>query len=106
MFDDAANGPTFRAALTPTLAAPPVKTAEDEPIIAALRRRAARILGQEPTTAEHGWMDSALLAAAGIPTVVIGPGGSSAHALVDWVDLAHVGLGSDVYPTTAVGCCR
>jgi acetylornithine deacetylase len=32
-------------------------------------------------------MDSAFLAAAGIPTVVFGPDGDGAHADVEWVDL-------------------
>ena len=34
-----------------------------------------------------GWMDSAFLAAAGIPTVIFGPIGEGAHADVEWVDL-------------------
>jgi len=34
------------------------------------------------------WADSALLAAAGIPTVLYGPRGEGAHAEVEWVDLA------------------
>ena len=32
-------------------------------------------------------MDSALLRAAGVETVVIGPAGTGAHAGVEWVDL-------------------
>ena len=32
-------------------------------------------------------MDSAFLAAAGIPTVIFGPDGEGAHADVAWVDL-------------------
>jgi acetylornithine deacetylase len=32
-------------------------------------------------------MDSAFLAAAGIPTVIFGPDGAGAHADVEWVDL-------------------
>jgi acetylornithine deacetylase len=32
-------------------------------------------------------MDSAFLAAAGIPTVIFGPDGEGAHADVEWVDL-------------------
>jgi acetylornithine deacetylase len=35
-------------------------------------------------------MDSALLAAAGIPTAILGPRGAGAHADVEWVDLASV----------------
>jgi acetylornithine deacetylase len=41
-------------------------------------------------------MDSAILAGAGIPTVVFGPGGEGAHAVVEWVDLASVERCADV----------
>ena len=34
------------------------------------------------------WMDAALIAAAGIDTVVFGPGGGGAHAAEEWADLA------------------
>lgn len=34
------------------------------------------------------WADSAFIAAAGIPTVLYGPGGEGAHAITEWVSLA------------------
>jgi acetylornithine deacetylase len=33
------------------------------------------------------WADSAYIAAAGIPTVLFGPGGAGAHAVEEWVSL-------------------
>jgi acetylornithine deacetylase len=36
------------------------------------------------------WTDAALLAGAGIPTVLYGPAGEGAHAAVEWVDLPSV----------------
>jgi acetylornithine deacetylase/succinyl-diaminopimelate desuccinylase-like protein len=36
------------------------------------------------------WADSAVFSAAGIPTVIFGPGGEGAHADVEWVDLAQL----------------
>jgi acetylornithine deacetylase len=36
------------------------------------------------------WTDAALIAAAGIPTVLFGPIGEGAHAEVEWVDLASL----------------
>ena len=36
------------------------------------------------------WADSAVFSAAGIPTVIFGPGGEGAHAAVEWVDLAQL----------------
>ena len=34
------------------------------------------------------WADAAFIAAAGIPTVLFGPGGEGAHAAVEWVSLS------------------
>jgi acetylornithine deacetylase len=42
------------------------------------------------------WADSALLAGAGIPTVLFGPSGAGPHARVEWVDLASVERVRDV----------
>jgi acetylornithine deacetylase len=33
------------------------------------------------------WADSGLIAAAGIPTVLFGPGGEGAHEVVEWVSI-------------------
>ena len=54
----------------------PFEVAADAPIVAAARRA----LGQEaPVTGGIGWADSAIFSAAGIPTVIFGPGGEGAH---------------------------
>jgi acetylornithine deacetylase len=50
-------------------------------------------------------MDAALLAAAGIPTVVFGPGGAGAHAVVEWADLEQVQQCSDVLLATIQNFC-
>jgi acetylornithine deacetylase len=34
------------------------------------------------------WTDAAFIAAAGIPTVLYGPGGEGAHAAEEWVSLS------------------
>ena len=48
-------------------------------------------LGRAPTFGgQTPWMDSALLAEAGVETVVFGPGGAGAHAAEEWVDLESV----------------
>jgi acetylornithine deacetylase len=51
------------------------------------------------------WADSALLAAAGIPTVLFGPGGEGAHATVEWVDLAQAQRCADVLLAVALEFC-
>ena len=42
--------------------------------------------GEEPVGAPF-WTDAALIAAAGIPTILLGPHGEGAHAEEEWVDL-------------------
>ena len=57
----------------------------------AVHAAATKVLGAPPKViGEPYWMDAALLADAGIETVVIGPSGAGAHAAVEWVDLASV----------------
>jgi len=87
----AATDPEFQATVQTGLVREPFEVAKDEPIVQALWRHARAALGHEPGSGgASGWMDSALLAAAGIPTVVFGPGGAGAHAVVEWSDLAQV----------------
>ena len=47
------------------------------------------------------WADSALVAAAGVPTVLFGPRGAGAHAEDEWVELASVPRVRDVLVATA-----
>lgn len=51
------------------------------------------------------WADSALIAAAGIPTVLFGPRGEGAHAVVEWVDLTAVERCREVYVEVAKIVC-
>jgi acetylornithine deacetylase len=76
------------------------------PIVAAVRSHAAAALGADPPVVGHGaWMDAAVLAAAGIPTVVFGPTGAGAHATEEWVDLASVATCADVLTAVARDFC-
>jgi acetylornithine deacetylase len=78
----------------------------EAPIVAALRRHATIAFGQEPEIiGETPWMDSAILSAAGIPTVVFGPGGAGAHAVVEWVDLEQVRQCYEILLATAEEFC-
>jgi acetylornithine deacetylase len=51
------------------------------------------------------WADSALLADAGIPTVLFGPAGEGAHAVVEWVDIAAAERCLEVYVEVAAEFC-
>jgi acetylornithine deacetylase len=79
------------AAVRSTLDRPPLVCDRDAKIARAMRDAARGVTGRAP--AETGvayWMDAALFAAAGIPTVNYGPGGAGAHEAVEWVDLESV----------------
>ncbi len=82
---------TFKATARTTLVREPFEVHQDERIVQLVRKQAGALLGREPAiVSATGWMDSALLAATGIPTVVFGPGGAGAHALIEWADLDQV----------------
>jgi acetylornithine deacetylase len=51
------------------------------------------------------WTDAALIAAAGIPTVLVGPVGEGAHAEVEWVDLASLEQLREIVVAVARGWC-
>ena len=83
-----AADPTFQAEQRTLLERDPFSVGLDQPIVDLAQRQIARATGREPEiVGAGGWMDSAFLAAAGIPTVILGPDGEGAHADVEWVDL-------------------
>jgi acetylornithine deacetylase len=51
------------------------------------------------------WTDAALIAGAGIPTVLFGPAGEGAHAAVEWVDLASLDRVREVVGRIAAEWC-
>jgi acetylornithine deacetylase len=102
----AASDATFNAALRTTLLREAFEVSQDEPIVQAVRRHATAIAGQEPgVIGAMAWMDSAILSAAGIPTVIFGPGGEGAHAVVEWVDLEQVQRCVEVLVASAEEFC-
>jgi acetylornithine deacetylase len=83
-----------------TFSREPFRIAEDEPLVELLHRHA-----DAPSVGFFGWADSALLAAAGIPTVLFGPRGAGAHAEQEWVELASVERCAGVYLAVAEELC-
>ena len=51
-------------------------------------------------------MDSALLSAAGVGTVVIGPHGAGAHAIEEWVDVESAAQLAEILVQAALDYCR
>lgn len=83
------------------LAREPLETAVDEPIVELVQRAAAA----DELGGAAFWTDAALLSAAGIPAVVLGPGGAGAHEVVEWVELADVERCTEIYLATAADLC-
>ncbi len=82
-------GVAVRATLR--LSRPPFEVARDAAVVGALAHAYQAALGRAPTFGgQTPWMDAALLAEAGVETVVFGPGGAGAHADEEWVDLESV----------------
>jgi acetylornithine deacetylase len=77
------------------------EVAEDEEIVRLVRDRSGGDVVGVPF-----WTDAALLAAAGVPTVLFGPVGEGAHAVVEWVDLPSVETVRDVLVDVARAFCR
>ena len=99
--------PAFRASHRLTLARGPFEVSRDAEIVQVVARAVegelgapARFGGQTP------WMDSALLADAGVETVVIGPTGAGAHAAEEWVDLESVVRLAGVLARSVIAYCR
>jgi acetylornithine deacetylase len=102
----AAADPAFDGALRILLARPPFQANRDGALVRRLGAAVEHTSGQPAVfVGETPWMDSALLAAAGIDTVVIGPHGAGAHAAEEWVDLASVGTLARVLAHTAASYC-
>ncbi len=86
-----ARDASFEAELRTLLVREPFEVAREAAIVLCVERVAADVLGHAPRIAgQNPWMDAALLAAAGIETVVIGPAGGGAHAAEEWVELGSV----------------
>ena len=101
------DDPDYEASLRVTFGRPPFETAPDAPVVRSLRGAATALLGGEPPfVGRSPWMDSALLAAAGVDTVVFGPAGAGAHSAVEWVDLESVEKLAEILAATAADYCR
>lgn len=79
----------------------PLETPADAEIVRLVQRQA----GAADVHGVAFWADSALLAAAGIPTVLFGPRGEGAHAAVERVDLASAERCRDLYVAVATEFC-
>ncbi len=101
-----AEDPSFRASLRVLLHRAPFETTSEAPIVRAVTAAARETLGREPRqVGESPWMDAALLAEAGVDTVVIGPSGTGAHAAEEWVEAESLAALAQILVGAAVSYC-
>lgn len=102
----AADDPSFKAAARCFFTREPFEVPRDAGIVRALSGAVSHATGTPPHyMGDTPWMDSALLAGAGIETVVFGPAGEGAHADVEWVDVASMAQCAVALAEAAVEYC-
>jgi acetylornithine deacetylase len=98
--------PDFSADVRAPIWRDPFEIGEDAEIVDVVRRTATRVLGTPPPIAGVPfWADSALLAGAGMPTVLFGPTGDGLHSAVEWVDVASLEKCVEIYLGVAAELC-
>jgi acetylornithine deacetylase len=103
----AKTDPRFKATLHRTFARGSMEARRDSPIVLALAQQVQRVTGRAAVFAGMGgWLDSALLDGAGVPTVVLGPAGAGLHGAEEWVDLGSVEACRDIVLGTIRDFCR
>jgi acetylornithine deacetylase len=102
-----AADPTFQATVRAFFVRDPFEVPREAAIVQALDRASTKILNRQPNyIGDTPWMDAALLQAAGIETVVMGPAGGGAHAAVEWVELESVAQMAAILAEAALEYCR
>jgi acetylornithine deacetylase len=85
---------------------PALNCDENARIATSLREAITSVTGKKPEMAGVSyWMDAAVFAAVGIPTVNYGPTGAGAHEAIEWVDLDSVVTTAKVLVETARDFC-
>jgi acetylornithine deacetylase len=102
-----ASDEKFHATVKSFFVREPFEVAATDPIVQAVQTVASGVLARQIDPGGVSfWTDAALLAAAGIPTVVFGPIGAGAHAAEEWVDLHSVEQAALIYAHTALDYCQ
>ena len=103
----AAEDKTFKATVKAAFRREPFEIVASAPIVQATERAMAAQLVAEPVhTGQTFWTDAAILAAAGVDTVLLGPVGQGLHSAEEWVDLASVHDLAAILAQTAVNFCQ
>ena len=94
------------ATVTTLFSREPLETPRDAAIVDLLLTEAGEVIGETPEIVGVPFStDAALFSAAGIPSVVFGPGGAGAHEESEWVDLDDVERVAEIVLRTAREFC-
>ncbi len=100
------NDQSFRAEAELLFWREPFEVDPEAPIAQAVQQAATAITGgRSQVYGDTPWMDAALLSSAGIPTVVFGPGGEGAHAVVEWASISQTATCAEILAQAAMDYC-
>jgi acetylornithine deacetylase len=103
----AAEDPTFKASQKATFFRNPFEIGADAQIVQALAGAVTECTRKTPIhSGQSFWTDAALLADAGMETVLIGPIGAGLHSEEEWVDIQSVFDLGQILIETAVRYCH
>jgi acetylornithine deacetylase len=108
LIDDlASKDEQFKAKCEVSFSRPPLEVAKDHEIVSALTRAYTNTVKKAPEfIGVGGWMDSAILTEAGIPSVIIGPAGAGFHAATEYVDFESVITLTKILVDTIIEFCE
>jgi acetylornithine deacetylase len=79
---------------------------QDAELVQVVRSAAAGVMPAPPRVGGASyWADAAFIAAAGIGTVLFGPGGEGAHAIDEWVSLSDADVVARTLTAVAARLC-
>ena len=97
----------FKADLDVFFFRPAFEISPDQPIVQTVSRAFESICHRTPKyEGMWAWLDSAILAQAGIPAVIFGPSGDGAHAVIEYVDVESVITTTQVLIESIIDFCN
>jgi len=102
----AAASPAFSATARSLFARPPYEIAAAHPLPSVLGTAARAVGCRAETIGMSFWTDAAVLAGAGIPSVLFGPTGAGLHSVEEWVELRSVRQCRDALAGVIRAWCR
>lgn len=101
-----AADPALEAEQRTLLVREPFEIDQDDELVGLVRATAGAVMPAAPRVGGASyWADAAFIAAAGIPTVMFGPGGEGAHAVEEWVSLADTEIVARTLTGVAARLC-